>query len=174
MPNAKLSYFLKNKKTLICQECKRNFSASGKRADAAKFCSRSCYLKNRGHSSGRCLQCGKSAKGLRFCNPVCQRTYWNERDEVFRAVRRKSRWKQKAKLLQNLGGKCLSCGITDIRVLDIDHIDASKKTKPDLKRYPSYIRFNLGARGQVSRQPAVRAGHQPKARPVPWKTDGMF
>ena len=174
MPNAKLSYFLKNKKTLICQECKRNFSASWKRADAAKFCSRSCYLKNRWHSSGRCLQCGKSAKGLRFCNPVCQRTYWNERDEVFRAVRRKSRWKQKAELLQNLGGKCLSCGITDIRVLDIDHIDASKKTKPDLKRYPSYIRFKLWEQDKGNLQILCANCHRIKTHRDTWKTDGMF
>ena len=174
MRSAKKDYSLNNKKQLSCRECKKKFSASGKRADAAKFCSRACYLKNRWHKSGKCLQCGKAAKGLRFCGPACQRSYWNDRDDVFRTVRRRSRWKQKQELLQRLGGKCVTCGIADIRVLDIDHIDASKKTKPDLKKYPSYIRFALWEKDMGNLQILCANCHRIKTHRDTWKTDGMF
>jgi thymidine kinase len=32
-------------------------------------------------------------------------------------------------IIKQLGGKCNKCGINDIRVLDINHLDPTKKTK---------------------------------------------
>ena len=44
-------------------------------------------------------------------------------------------WKTKLALLKELGGKCRNCGITDIQVLDINHIDRNKKERPPKLQY---------------------------------------
>jgi len=38
-------------------------------------------------------------------------------------------WERKLEVIKKLGGKCKVCGLDDIRVLDINHIDRDKKDK---------------------------------------------
>jgi 5-methylcytosine-specific restriction endonuclease McrA len=44
-------------------------------------------------------------------------------------------WREKLKVIKKLGGKCKQCGITDYRVLDINHIDRLKKNIPLKRNY---------------------------------------
>lgn len=174
MPNAKKSYSLKNKKTLTCQECKSKFSATGKRADVAKFCSMRCYLSSRWHKSPNCPQCNKAVKGRRFCSSSCQVLYWRERDPLRYDKRRRSYWKRKLAILEALGGKCLHCGIADVRVLDLDHIDAAKKNKPAHRNYPTPIRIKLWEKEMENLQILCANCHRIKTHATHWKTAGMF
>ena len=38
-------------------------------------------------------------------------------------------------MIVSLGGKCARCGIDDLRVLELHHIDPSQKVKPDKRQY---------------------------------------
>lgn len=72
------------------------------------------------------MKCGKRCE-LRFCSRKCQQSYWDTNGYKLNSKRRF--WKRKKELIKKLGGKCVKCGISDIRVLDINHIDRKKKTK---------------------------------------------
>jgi len=50
------------------------------------------------------------------------------REELFlgdsrKITRKKSRWKFRLQIIELLGGKCAKCGFSDIRALQIDHIN---------------------------------------------------
>lgn len=107
----------------ICVLCKKEYKPS---RQSQLFCSRKCYLKNRWKKSENCLKCGKRCE-LRFCSRKCQQSYWDTNGYKLNSKRRF--WKRKEELIKKLGGKCVKCGISDIRVLDINHIDRKKKTK---------------------------------------------
>ena len=47
----------------------------------------------------------------------------------------KSFWLKKFELIERLGGKCVKCGETDFRVLDINHKDRTKKEIPKKRNY---------------------------------------
>ena len=174
MHNAKSGYSLKNTKLLTCKECKSKFSASGKRADVAKFCSMQCYLSNRWHKAPSCPQCNKAVEGRRFCSDTCQILYWREREPNRRTARRKSYWDRKVAILNALGGRCLHCGITDIRVLDLDHIDASQKNKPAHRNYSTPVRIKLWEKEIENLQILCANCHRIKTHATHWKTEGMF
>ena len=174
MPTARKSYSLMNKKQLTCSECKSKFSASGKRADVAKFCSMACYLSSRWHESPNCPHCAKPVKGRRFCSTKCQRAYWLDREHTRVPQRRKSYWDRKIAVLKALGGKCVHCGINDIRVLDLDHIDATKKNKPAHRNYPTAIRVKLWEKEMDNLQILCANCHRIKTHATHWKTEGMF
>jgi len=116
----------------ICDNCKRKkcifcgkiFSSYRK----SKFCSRECYLKFRWKGVGGCKFCGKPTKYL-FCSKKC---FW--KNEYYTKRKRKF-WEKKIALIKELGGKCIKCGITDIRVLDINHKDKTKKERPPKLQY---------------------------------------
>lgn len=44
-------------------------------------------------------------------------------------------WRKKLELIASLGGKCSCCGFSDVRALDIDHIDPSKKVRHKSRGY---------------------------------------
>jgi S-adenosylmethionine:tRNA-ribosyltransferase-isomerase (queuine synthetase) len=50
-------------------------------------------------------------------------------------------WARKIELIKRLGGKCVKCGITDIRVLDVNHKDPTKKERPKDRKYNWTRRF---------------------------------
>lgn len=111
--------------TRKCEVCNGSFYVQQSRAgrDRARYCSHSCYASKRWSNGGKCLSCGKPAKS-RYCSKTCQaqtnarrkqEAYWTERSEIIRA----------------LGGKCRSCGIADIRVLELNHIDPEAKVRPE-------------------------------------------
>lgn len=91
-----------------------------------KYCGQRCYLAARWGGNGKCRQCGGICE-TQFCTPSCQTTYWNKHG----AARHKHprNWARKMEIIHSLGGKCSACGFDDIRAIDIDHIDRSKKVK---------------------------------------------
>lgn len=67
--------------------------------------------------------------------------------EPERYLRRKARYDaQQREIIASLGGRCARCDITDPRVLEIDHIDGSKKLRPPHRNYSTPVRVKLWAR----------------------------
>lgn len=130
--------------TLTCDCCGIKFDVERHRAKKAKFCSMKCYLEKRWRKKSECPNCGgKPSDGAQFCTSYCQRAYWNKK-EPERWKRRKLNYdKKKDALYSLLGGKCVSCGNTDRRVLEIDHIDNTKKLRPAHGMYSTPIRLKL-------------------------------
>ena len=98
------------------------------------FCSHECFIKYRwGRSSiGKCKFCGEKTETI-FCSKKCRDNWWNK--NTWTTYRKKKFWNEKIKLLKELGGKCIKCGINDIRVLDINHVDRGKKFKVKNRNY---------------------------------------
>ena len=68
----------------------------------------------------------------KFCSNICQSRYWRSQ---YHSSKKKKIWQQKLEIIRLLGGKCTKCDEVDIRVLDINHIDRSKKIRPEKGRY---------------------------------------
>ncbi len=64
-------------------------------------------------------QCNDRAKAWREIHPEYFIKY--RQTEKFKNASKKRYWDQRKKLIELLGGKCVSCGITDIRILQINH-----------------------------------------------------
>ena len=121
-------------KTNKCEVCKKDFRIFPYRR--AKYCSMKCYLLAR-WGTGLCKQCRKPSK-YRFCSDRCRKDYWNENDW---GIKKKNYWIKKKALIESLGGKCVKCGESDFRVLDINHIDRNKKKKAFKGQYNWGRRF---------------------------------
>jgi len=119
----------RNKKCLFCNQpfIKNRLSS--------KHCSRECYLKSRWVGIKNCKYCGKKLKKkeLRYCSKKCRRLYWNQNE--YQLTKKKRIWERKKEIIGKLGGKCTDCGNSDLRVLDINHIDRTKKTRPKKGQY---------------------------------------
>ena len=125
---------------IICEFCGKEFDPGKRQRPGAKvkYCNLTCYHAHRWGYTGVCHNCGKKAK-TKFCTPECQKDFWNKNGYD---LKKKGRyWKRKISLLKELGGKCVRCGIDDIRVLDIHHIDPSKKVTPEKRVYNWTRRF---------------------------------
>ena len=125
--------------TKQCQNCGNDFRARPRsiRKGNAKYCGMTCYHAARWGHNGKCANCGEAAS-TKFCSPNCQKDYWNKNGYVRHSQRI---WERKIELINSLGGKCSKCGNDDVRVLDINHIDRSKKRQPKKKQYSWHIRF---------------------------------
>jgi hypothetical protein len=85
---------------------------------------------------GWCKNCNKEAQRRhKLRDPESWRA---ERRESGRKVRQNLRWE----VLESLGGACLHCGLTDLRVLQIDHVfdDGYKHRKRGSGSYHTYLR----------------------------------
>lgn len=129
-----LCYAHNMKKTsveLTCPVCAKKYQMHQYRIDkgTGKYCSQSCYLAARWKKSDNCEQCKKPIKGKqqRFCNERCRKDYWNSHS--FHLHKHASIWRRKLALIKELGSKCVSCGFSDIRALQINHIDPSTKIR---------------------------------------------
>lgn len=109
------------KKTKYCKQCKKEF-ITYKDGD---YCSITCYHAKR-WGSGKCKVCGEPSK-TRYCSDKCRNDYWNKNE--YQLLKKKRFWERKLEVIKKLGGKCKICGLDDIRVLDINHIDRDKKDK---------------------------------------------
>ena len=111
------------KQTKICKICGKEFITFWD----CKYCSRRCYFRSRWGNDKFCKSCGKRLRKdqFRYCSNKCIKDYWNKNDYHLR--KKKIYWEQKINIIKELGGKCRKCGITDIRVLDINHIDRERK-----------------------------------------------
>jgi len=122
-------------RTHKCVECGKTFvnSSYNKKNYKASFCCMDCYHKNRWGISKECRWCGKKTGGKRFCNEECQRSFWNKNE--YKLLKKKRIWERKIGIIRRLGGECVHCGIKDIRVLEINHIDRGKKKRPNKNVY---------------------------------------
>ena len=79
--------------------------------------------------SSHCVQCSRAAS-----------TRWNrEHPNRFRGNVQAYNRNYRRKVLELLGNKCVKCGFTDIRALQVDHIDGGgAKEKRLLKTLPMY------------------------------------
>ena len=119
-------------KKRICKKCGKVYYLGNIKRNSP-YCSQKCYLSSR-WGGVKCKNCGKDIKpSTRYCSPKCRKEYWNKNE--YQLLKKKRFWKQKNELLVVLGGKCIRCGISDIRVLDINHKDRSKKTKANKSQY---------------------------------------
>jgi len=111
-------------KTKKCELCNKEFSYYPYREP--KYCSPKCYLEKR-WGSKKCKYCGKNSK-YRFCSDRCRQDFWNKNG--YRIYNKRERFlERKSQLIQRLGNKCIKCGISDVRVLDIHHKDKNKKMR---------------------------------------------
>jgi hypothetical protein len=117
-----------------CLECGKIFKIY--KYQIGKFCSYECYWKNIGNGYKNCSNCGVSSI-KKFCSDNCKKEFLSVKDPNERA--KIKFWSRKINLLSLLGNKCKKCGITDKRVLDIHHIDSSRKIKP-LNRCYTWLR----------------------------------
>ena len=124
----------------ICKCCNKSFYVQKSRAGREKaiFCSTACYMKTRWNEGGKCKMCGSPCE-TRFCSIDCQKAHWNK--EGYRATKHRRYWERKLDLVKELGGCCVKCKIDDFRVLEIDHIDPSKKIRPKNRQYNWTRRF---------------------------------
>lgn len=156
---------------LKCLSCHKTFEAHAHRAEKAKYCSRECYREHRFRKELACPTCGKKPpRGRRFCDKECWHGHWQRREGERYEKRRAGYWKRKLELLARLGGKCLACGNGDPRVLDIDHIDATKKKKSKHRAYPTPIRLTLWAKEMDNIQLLCANCHRIKTHRDTWKT----
>ena len=113
------------KKPIYCETCKGSFS-DRYAYRKTKYCSQRCYFKKRWQSADKCIECEKNSK-TRFCSKKCFYRFHGRRT-VLRAR------EDRIEIIKQLGGKCVLCGFSDPRALDIDHIDRTKKLR--MKSYP--------------------------------------
>ncbi len=67
------------------------------------------------------------------CFKAQLKIWWKEGSTPEKRIRiKESAWVKKKELLLNLGGKCITCGNKDLRVLEFSHKDSAKK-HPRLK-----------------------------------------
>ena len=126
-----------------CKYCGKEFKLQ-KRYNACNgykgyFCSQPCYHKFRWKSTGKCKNCGKKTNQPIYCSVRCRKDYWNKNS--FRVHKKPRNWERKKELIKRLGGKCIKCGISDIRVLDVNHKNPLKKERPKDRKYNWTRRF---------------------------------
>jgi len=90
----------------------------GRRNICKKCCSKEAqiYRKKRWESKGLCRSCGK--KSDRIGKPYCSSCV-----DRLNKLTQFRHWKLRLQAIQKLGGKCVICGLTDLRLLTINHKD---------------------------------------------------
>ena len=130
--NSNRQIICNNCKKKKCLYCKKEFNLSKPdKKHKGRYCSIDCYLKNR-FGTGKCKFCGKSSK-YAYCSDRCRKDYWNKNE--YKLLKKKRLWERKLEIIKKLGGKCVKCSNSDIRCLDINHIDRNKKKRPKNKTY---------------------------------------
>ena len=133
---------MKNKR--ICLYCQKEFEARSwliKRG-YAKYCSNECKINSQFKGKYlKCSYCGKkiyrslaelkkSKMNLFFCNKSCHCSW---RNKYTRSMEGAANWKggesiYRGELIKSrIEQKCSKCGITDIRVLVVHHLDENRK-----------------------------------------------
>jgi ribosomal protein L20A (L18A) len=89
-----------------------------------------------------CIVCGQifNVKGLtKTCSDKCSRELHKITDSK---CRRNHRRKIKLKIFKLIGNKCIKCGFSDIRILQIDHVNGNgykERTTSSTKYYRSIL-----------------------------------
>ncbi len=110
-----------------CPTCHSFFSIVRSRMAHQTYCSWECrYRKNWTFKRGSCTYCRSCGRRWNLCPPSeCSssqhRDYWKHELRQRSKLGRMMRWKAKLLVLSMLGRKCVKCGITDPRVLGLNH-----------------------------------------------------
>lgn len=115
---------------VTCRTCSTGFKAD---KATRRFCSEACYYKSRWGTHTSCRACSRPTVGGRYCNAACLKSFWNKND--YHLNKKAKYWAERRRLIEKLGGKCRSCGISDSRVLEFNHIDRSLKCIPPNRHY---------------------------------------
>jgi len=67
------------------------------------------------------------------------REYYLKNKVGFLLQLRKANYKRRIEILEYLGGKCKSCGFTDWRALQVDHINGGGRSELSKSGYPKYL-----------------------------------
>jgi len=139
-PSSYSQKFCNTCSTKNCIVCGKQYSAKGKfvTIQESQYCSRKCYLQTR-WGAEKCKFCGGKSKTT-YCSDKCRNDYWNKND--YHLQKKPLFWKKKKEIINELGGKCKKCGISDIRVLEINHIDRNKKERPPKLNYTNGNRLS--------------------------------
>lgn len=86
----------------------------------------------------RCRYCGKNVPAgnsrRKYCSHACKVNWWHrnhpsvtknwkrKNKDRWNLISRRSYWKIRRRVLDLLGGKCVVCGIDDIRILQVNHL----------------------------------------------------
>lgn len=97
------------------------------------FCSKTCQSKHKYKTQDNCDYCDTPCE-TKYCKEECERKAKQRRSKLLKK-RDKAFWASKIKIVNELGNKCSSCGTDNYKVLDIDHIDRSKKKMGTFGRY---------------------------------------
>ena len=131
--------------TVECQCCHRPYEALAHRGSRNKYCTLECYRVHRWGT--KCPACGETPpRGKRFCREECERKHWDRRGGAKYIERMAHFAERKNAIMRHLGGACARCGNEDQRVLDVDHIDPSKKLRPPHRASPISTRVWLWER----------------------------
>jgi hypothetical protein len=75
------------------------------------------------------------------CNPIYNREYYLKNKEKLRELHRKRLMDARIEVINLLGGKCVICGFSDIRALQIDHINGGGCKERNEFREQYYIKI---------------------------------
>ncbi|MBA7562050.1 hypothetical protein ES708_03699 [subsurface metagenome] len=78
---------------------------------------------------------------------MAEREKYRRNPEYHRESVRKSHWKLRKEVMTLLGGKCVICGLTDLRLLNLNHKNGGG-TKDRGKRIKVYREILSGVRGK--------------------------
>jgi hypothetical protein len=139
---------------LICNVCKKNLSAVGR-----KKC-HECLTKTRNavkrlhkerSAQGLCPRCGKGPclPGLKNCQACTDYARTHQRKPSSK-VRRKVQYEElRQRVLDHYGGKCVCCGESGPQFLTLDHINGDGGARR--KELPSHLRTGGGMYGKIVR-----------------------
>ena len=125
------------KQTKICIKCGKEFITYRN----GRYCGYICYWSARWGQNKKCKTCEKKLKKnqFRYCSNQCLKNFWYR--NAYQLIKKNRIWDKKEALIRKLGGKCKICGLKDIRVLDINHIDRNQKKIPPKRQYTWQRRF---------------------------------
>lgn len=165
-----------------CPACGKEFIAVAKaiRRGTNLFCSQACYHVHRFGKRERCAICGKETGGRKFCSSECRLASMRDRDQkrgpVHREQQRLRGWEVKKEFMRSLGGRCVDCGIDDLRVLEFHHKDRTIKD-PLVRHFtnPSFqSRVRLLEAERENLELLCANCHRLHTHAEVWRTDGIF
>jgi hypothetical protein len=137
-------------KMVVCPDCRKTRTVRS--TSTAKTCA-PCFYKRRNPNAwikrvgntAICISCKKDVSSIpgRYCRKrkqhlACHLAKRQRLKEIETAQRH--RWGQKQRVVDMLGGACVRCGMTDIRVLQFNHINGGGTREREVLTYFAFLR----------------------------------